>query len=75
MRYRERMTLIADHLVSVRAVRTDPVHTEQILWFYLGQGAWKTVREFGWDWSDSAAWLAGQAATALLLPVADPKAG
>lgn len=70
MRYRERLALIADHLVGLRAVRTDAVQTEQILWFYLGQGAWKTVREFGWDWSDSAAWLARQAAAALLLPAA-----
>lgn len=71
-RYRERLTLIADRLVALRAVGTDTVLTEQILWFYLGQGAWRTVRDFGWDWSDSAAWLARQAAAALLLPTADP---
>lgn len=73
-RYRERLALIADHLVALRAVRTDAVRTEQILWFYFGQGAWKAVREFGWDWSGSAAWLAEQAEAALLPPTAGPSA-
>jgi hypothetical protein len=65
-RYRERLALVADHLVAVRAVRPDAVRTEQILWFYFGQGAWRTVRGFGWSWEDGAAWLAAQAADALL---------
>jgi AcrR family transcriptional regulator len=65
-RYRERLAIIADHLVALRAVRLDAVRTEQILWFYFGQGAWRTVREFGWGWADGGVWLAAQAADALL---------
>lgn len=74
-RYHERLTLIADHLVALGAVRTDAVRTEQILWFYFGLGAWRTVRGFGWDWSDGADWLASRAADALLLPSSPAPAG
>lgn len=73
-RYRERLSLIAEHLVALRAVRTDAARSEQILWFYFGQGAWKTVRGLGWSWADSAEWLAAQAAEALLHPPADRSA-
>lgn len=65
-RYRERLSCIADRLVTLGAVRTDVVQTEQILWFYFGQGAWTVVRGFGWSWEDAASWLAAQAAGALL---------
>lgn len=67
-RYRERLSIIAEHLVGLGTVRTDVVRTEQILWFYFGQAAWKTVRGFGWSWADGAAWLAAQADAALLGP-------
>ncbi|MEY9855632.1 AcrR family transcriptional regulator [Catenulispora sp. GAS73] len=69
-RYRERLRVIAEHLVSLGAVETDVARTEQVLWFYFGQSAWKTVRGFGWSWADSAAWLAEQAAASLLGPKA-----
>jgi AcrR family transcriptional regulator len=65
-RYRERLSVIADYLVSLGAVETDVVRTEQVLWFYFGQAAWKTVRGFGWSWADCAAWLSAQAAVTLL---------
>ncbi|MEU8377689.1 helix-turn-helix domain-containing protein [Streptosporangium sp. NPDC048865] len=73
-RYRGRLARIAEHLVSLGAVRTDRVRTEQILWFYFGRGGWKTVRELGWDWADGTAWLTEQAAAALLTPAAGGRA-
>jgi len=71
-RYRERLRRVADHLAALGAVTPDPARTEQILWFYFGTAAWTTARELGWDWPDAAAWLATQAATALLKPVLKP---
>lgn len=65
-RYRERLRVIAEHLVTLPVVDTDAVRTEQILWFYFGRTAWQTVRSFGWDWDEGAAWLSAQAAAALL---------
>jgi len=65
-RYRERLTLVAERLVALREVSLDSVRTEQILWFYFGQEAWRTVRGFGWTWADGAEWLAARAADALL---------
>lgn len=71
-RYRENLNAIAAHLVGLGAVNTETLMTEQILWFYFGQGAWKTVRGYGWTWEQSTAWLTSQAATALLLPPTPP---
>nr|WP_296073457.1 TetR/AcrR family transcriptional regulator [uncultured Actinoplanes sp.] len=65
-RYRSRLRRVASHLASSGLVRTDSVRTEQILWFYFGVVAWRSVREFGWEWAEATAWLADQAATALL---------
>jgi AcrR family transcriptional regulator len=65
-RYRERLAVVADHLVTLGAVTADATRTEQIFWFYFGFTAWATVRELGWDWPDAATWLADQAASALL---------
>ncbi|GHB11660.1 hypothetical protein GCM10010330_77170 [Streptomyces tendae] len=65
-RYRERLALVADHLASLPEVRLDTVRTGQILWFYFGQDAWRTVRGFGWTWAEGADWLAARAADALL---------
>jgi hypothetical protein len=65
-RYKERLAIVADHLVALGAVATDPARTGQILWFYFGFTAWATVRELGWDWPEAATWLADQAASALL---------
>ncbi|MFJ6074003.1 TetR/AcrR family transcriptional regulator [Streptomyces sp. NPDC093065] len=65
-RYRERLALVADHLASLPEVRLDAVRTGQILWFYFGQDAWRTVRGFGWTWAEGADWLAARAADALL---------
>ncbi|MFE7752327.1 TetR/AcrR family transcriptional regulator [Streptomyces sp. NPDC057428] len=67
-RYHERLTLIAEHLVTLRETRPDAVRTEQILWFHFGQESWRTVRGFGWTWEDCATWLASRAADALLSP-------
>jgi len=69
-RYRERLGLVAAHLVTVATVRTDADRAEEILWFYFGAPAWNTVRELGWAWSEAVDWLAGQATTALLGPAA-----
>jgi AcrR family transcriptional regulator len=68
--YQARLGRIAEHLVMLGAVRTDRDPTAEILWFYFGRNGWKTVRELGWDWPDAAAWLAEQAAHALLVPSA-----
>lgn len=65
-RYRERLALVANHLASLPEVQLDPVRTEQILWFYFGQDAWRTIRSFGWTWAEGADWLAARAAGALL---------
>ncbi|MET0493010.1 MAG: TetR/AcrR family transcriptional regulator [Actinoplanes sp.] len=65
-RYRERLAIVAGHLVALGAVATDAARTEQILWFYFGFPAWATLRALGWDWPDVATWLADQAASALL---------
>lgn len=71
--YRERLNKVAEHVSTLRAVQTDTTTTEQILWFYFGQEAWRTVRGFGWSWADSAAWLTEQAAHALLPPSAEER--
>ncbi|WP_203828408.1 TetR/AcrR family transcriptional regulator [Actinoplanes palleronii] len=65
-RYRERLSRIAAHLVTIGAVDGDAQRTEQVLWFYFGTSAWTTVSEFGWPEPEAAAWLATQAAGALL---------
>jgi AcrR family transcriptional regulator len=65
-RYRERLAVVADHLVALGAVAVDAERTGQVLWFFFGFAAWATVRQLGWDWPDAAAWLADQAASALL---------
>ncbi|MFH8224582.1 TetR/AcrR family transcriptional regulator [Streptomyces sp. NPDC018057] len=64
-RYRQRLATVADRLVALGAVRCE-ARTEQILWFYFGTASWSTARELGWDWDETAAWLADQAASALL---------
>lgn len=70
-RYRERLTEVARLLVTLRAVRGDAVRTEQILWFYFGFHAWDAVDRLGWNHSEGAEWLTGQAAEALLRPPAE----
>ncbi|MFD8613128.1 TetR/AcrR family transcriptional regulator [Streptomyces sp. NPDC059631] len=65
-RYRQRLATIAGRLVTLGAVRCDAARTEQILWFYFGTASWSTARELGWDWDETATWLADQAASALL---------
>jgi hypothetical protein len=63
---KERLAIVADHLVALGAVTTDTTRTGQIRWFYFGFTAWATARELGWDWPDAATWLAAPAASALL---------
>ncbi|WP_399895658.1 TetR/AcrR family transcriptional regulator [Streptomyces sp. BBFR51] len=67
-RYRERLALVAEHLASLPEFHPDAFRTGQILWFYFGQDAWRTVRGFGWTWAEGADWLAARAADALLSP-------
>ncbi|XVU28997.1 TetR/AcrR family transcriptional regulator [Actinoplanes sp. CA-054009] len=65
-RYRERLDRIAERLVAVGAVTLPAGRVGEILWFYLGQGAWATVRDLGWEWDEATAWLGDQAIAALL---------
>jgi hypothetical protein len=41
---------------------------EQVLWFYFGVEAWRTLRGFGWSWGGAGSWLTEQASAALLPP-------
>jgi AcrR family transcriptional regulator len=65
-RYRERLQRIADRLVTVTGMTTPAARAGEILWFYLGQNAWTTVRDLGWEWNEATTWLADQAISALL---------
>jgi AcrR family transcriptional regulator len=67
---RDRLKIVAARLVAVGGLRDGLTRKqiEQTLWFYFGFEAWRTVRDFGWSWKDSADWLAEQAANALLPP-------
>ncbi|HEX4249368.1 MAG TPA: TetR family transcriptional regulator [Pseudonocardia sp.] len=66
--YRQRLDLVADHLVELGAVRpelsSDAV--SEIIAFYFGAAAWRSVRALGWSWQRAAGWLAEQAGAALL---------
>ncbi|MFF5076635.1 TetR/AcrR family transcriptional regulator [Actinoplanes sp. NPDC000266] len=68
-RYRERLDRIAERLVAVGAVKLPARRAGDILWFYLGQGAWATARDLGWEWDEATAWLGDQAIGALLTTV------
>ncbi|HEX7305472.1 TetR/AcrR family transcriptional regulator [Lentzea sp.] len=65
---RDRLEVVAARLVAVGGLRDGLAgrQVEQVLWFYFGFEAWRTVRGFGWSWQDSADWLAEQATRALL---------
>ncbi|HEX6358636.1 TetR/AcrR family transcriptional regulator [Actinophytocola sp.] len=67
---RDRFKVVAARLLTVGGLREGLTRkqVEQTLWFYFGFEAWRTVRDFGWSWHDSAAWLAEQSANALLPP-------
>ncbi|MFI1990669.1 TetR/AcrR family transcriptional regulator [Actinoplanes sp. NPDC020271] len=65
-RYRHRLELIAAHLVELEAVREGSERTAEILWFFFGTSAWTVLTEVGWPHEEAAAWLATQAAAALL---------
>jgi AcrR family transcriptional regulator len=67
---RDRLRAVAARLVAVGGLREGLTRkqVEQTLWFYFGFEAWRTVRDFGWSWQDSADWLAEQSANALLAP-------
>jgi AcrR family transcriptional regulator len=62
--------IIADRLIGLGSIRPglSKRQVEQMLWFYFGFEAWRTVREMGWDWDEAAEWLAVRAAGALLPP-------
>lgn len=65
---RDRLKVVAARLLTVGGLRAGLTRkqVEQTLWFYFGFEAWRTVRDFGWSWKDSADWLAEQTANALL---------
>ena len=65
---RDRLKIVAARLVTIGGLREGLTRkqVEQTLWFYFGFEAWRTVRDFGWSWKDSADWLAEQSAHALL---------
>jgi AcrR family transcriptional regulator len=65
---RDRLKVVAARLLTVGGLREGLTRkqVEQTLWFYFGFEAWRTVRDFGWSWKDSADWLAEQATNALL---------
>jgi AcrR family transcriptional regulator len=66
--YRARLDLVRDHLVALGAVRPELSRdaVSEIIEFYFGAAAWRSVRALGWSWQRAAGWLAEQAATALL---------
>ncbi|QIQ01257.1 TetR/AcrR family transcriptional regulator [Streptomyces liangshanensis] len=60
---------VADRLVSLTGVRSDlgPGDVVDLLWFYLGQGAWfALVGERGWEFGRAEEWLAASAKRAIL---------
>jgi len=65
---RDRLDLVAARLVETGglAAGLDVGRVSEVLWFYFGFEAWRTARGLGWEWDDAAAWLASQAASALL---------
>jgi AcrR family transcriptional regulator len=65
---RGRLARIAVRLGEVGGLRPgfDVDRVEQVLWFYFGFEAWRTARGLGWEWDETADWLATQAARALL---------
>ncbi|HEX4357479.1 MAG TPA: TetR family transcriptional regulator [Pseudonocardia sp.] len=66
--YRVRLDLVRDHLVELGAVKPDlsPEAVSDILEFYFGAAAWRSVRALGWSWQHAAGWLTEQARAALL---------
>jgi AcrR family transcriptional regulator len=70
---RERVAEVADRLCAAGGVRPE-LSTRQvaeILWFYFGFDSWRSLRAMKWSWRQATAWLAGQAANALLGPADD----
>jgi AcrR family transcriptional regulator len=67
-RHRERLAPVAARLDDLGALRPEltGARAEQILWFYLGTGSWRTLRTLGWSWSGAGSWLTAQATHALL---------
>ncbi|WP_165422478.1 TetR/AcrR family transcriptional regulator [Rhizobium leguminosarum] len=65
---KSRLAAIALHLKTVVGLRPElSVRTvEDILWFYFGFDASRTLRALGWQWEEIAAWLAQQAIAALV---------
>ena len=67
-RYRERLDAVARHLHAQGRCRPGLSRAQagQVLWFYFGMSAWRTVRDLGWGWDRAADWLGEQACSALL---------
>jgi hypothetical protein len=67
--YVQALTLAADRLVALGALRAEVNRAEAIdlLWFYLGPHAWITlVGERGWPFARAQDWIARSACHALL---------
>jgi len=67
--YQAAVGVVADRLAELGALRpgVDRDHAHDVLWFYLGQGAWPAlVRDRGWSLDKARDWLTAAAATELL---------
>ncbi|GAA3432801.1 TetR/AcrR family transcriptional regulator [Kutzneria kofuensis] len=63
--YRRVLRQVAEHLRDKGHV-DDVDRTADVLWFYFGFHAWRSlVKDSGWTWDDAEYWLARQAAAAL----------
>ena len=65
---RERLAHVAGRLREVGGLRPglSLQQVEDTLWFYFGFEAWRSLRGMNWEWDVATAWLAEQAANALL---------
>ena len=66
--YRERLDSVCDHLIELGGVKPELSRdtVAQIVEFYFGPAAWRSVRALGWGWEHAENWLAEQACQALL---------
>ena len=57
--YRRNMESLVDRLEEGGWLRSDVSHTDavDIVWFFLGTPAWRTMHQLGWSWKKAAAWV------------------
>jgi AcrR family transcriptional regulator len=64
--YRAVLRDVAAHVRVLGRTTQDVDHLADVLWFCFGTAAWRTlVRDCGWSWDDTEAWLARQAVAML----------